>query len=89
VPEGVDVNSLKRQFLKKGGSPILSVHDLHVWSLSSGAPILTAHMEAKQGVDPHESLVFAHQVCKKNGIDHATIQVGPAGHPCASGLCCD
>eukprot|EP00614_Pseudopedinella_elastica_P004841 CAMPEP_0172587524 /NCGR_PEP_ID=MMETSP1068-20121228/6553_1 /TAXON_ID=35684 /ORGANISM="Pseudopedinella elastica, Strain CCMP716" /LENGTH=435 /DNA_ID=CAMNT_0013382577 /DNA_START=84 /DNA_END=1391 /DNA_ORIENTATION=- len=90
VPEGVDLAHLKASFLSlkdTGGSPLVTdVHDLHVWSMSSGSPLLTAHMHSRS---PLETLPKAHEICAKNGILHATIQVTPAGMACSSGVCCE
>ena len=90
VPEGVDLAHLKASFLSlkdTDGSPLVTdVHDLHVWSMSSGSPLLTAHMHSRS---PLETLPKAHEICAKNGILHATIQVTPAGMACSSGVCCE
>ncbi|MGY4829146.1 cation diffusion facilitator family transporter [Sphaerotilaceae bacterium SBD11-9] len=42
VPEGVDVAEVERQILAVPGA--ISVHDLHVWVLTSGKNALTAHV---------------------------------------------
>jgi len=64
---------------------VSEVHDLHVWSLSNGAPLLTAHAHAR---DPVQALTDAQKVCKKHGIAQATFQITPDGTPCQSvGLC--
>jgi Co/Zn/Cd efflux system component len=65
---------------------VSEVHDLHVWSLSSGAPFLTAHAHAR---DPQRALNLAQQLCRKHGIAHATLQISADGVPCREvGLCC-
>ena len=83
VPEGTDLGHVKKQLQAIPG--VTGVHDLHIWSMSTGSPILTAHMNASV---PQEALAKAHTVCIKNGIAHATIQIVPNGMKCTSGLCC-
>lgn len=62
------------------------VHDLHIWSISSNSISLTCHIRAER---PQEALLEAHKICRKLGIDHATIQVHDAqdSHFCYSETC--
>lgn len=52
---------------------VADVHDLHIWSLTSGKPLLTAHLLTE--IDAVKALRKASRLCRKYGIYHSTIQV--------------
>lgn len=56
---------------------VVDVRCLHVWSLTMGQPVVSAHIKAR---DPETALVQAHQICRRMGIDHATIQASSFSH---------
>lgn len=64
------------------------IHDFHMWSLSAGKTILTAHIRTNEK-NPYQTL---HKVStmleKKLGIHHATIQIEPS-NPHAAELKCE
>ena len=88
TPDDLDVEALKRELSSvkdDEGLPLVSnVHDLHVWTVDGGEPLLTAHMNA---TDVNLALKKAHEVCQARGINHATLQV-ESGAGCSSGKCC-
>ena len=43
TPEGIDPVSVEQTILSVGG--VRRVHDLHLWSVTTGVPLLTAHVE--------------------------------------------
>jgi zinc transporter 2 len=92
VPDELDIDHIEAQFMrikgKDGQKWVTDVHDLHIWSMSAGAHILTAHVAHSPATTSQEVLGKIHKVCVKNGIAHATIQVLPEGAPCTSGICC-
>jgi cobalt-zinc-cadmium efflux system protein len=52
------------------------VHDLHVWTLTSGMEVATVHVTARSGVDQAQVLARARTVLADSyGIEHATVQV--------------
>jgi cobalt-zinc-cadmium efflux system protein len=52
------------------------VHDLHVWTLTSGREAMSAHVEVEPGTRPDRILDELHVVLHARfGIDHTTIQV--------------
>ena len=60
---------------------VSDVHDLHVWTLTSGMNVATAHLVTAQDVDAHGVLDQARQVMRTRfGVDHATLQVEPDTH---------
>ena len=57
-------------------SGVLSVHDLHVWSITSGMPAMSCHVVLRQG--PETSAVLQELIRlmrEKYGIEHTTIQI--------------
>lgn len=60
---------------------VVDVHDVHVWTLTSGMEILSAHLMVATGVDSHGVLDEARDLLvDRYGIDHATLQVEPEDH---------
>jgi cobalt-zinc-cadmium efflux system protein len=60
------------------------VHDVHVWTLTSGMDVVSAHLDACATAD-HAAVLGAARTMLQDryGIDHATLQVEPA----ADGRC--
>ncbi len=60
---------------------VQDVHDLHVWQLTSGMNVATAHLVTSITASSHEVLDRArHELRSTFGIAHATLQVEPADH---------
>lgn len=60
-----------------------SVHDLHLWTLTSGMHVATAHLVAVQGADEQLVLIDAAEVLRTDyGMEHATLQVETPAHEC-------
>ena len=58
------------------GEHVKEVHDLHVWELAPGHPILTAHVLVAPGADCHAVRRSPEEMLKKRfSIDHTTLQV--------------
>ncbi|CAN0484115.1 unnamed protein product, partial [Discosporangium mesarthrocarpum] len=51
---------------------VTDVHCLHVWSLTLGRTVVTAHVKA---MEPGRALMAAHSICEDMGVSHSTIQV--------------
>jgi len=79
APEHVDVPALE---LELAALPnVVNVHDLHVWTLTSGMEVATAHLAVQPGTDVHPVLDAARTVLADGyGIPHATVQVEPTDH---------
>ena len=79
TPEGVDADEIGRAMLGVPG--VVEVHDLHVWTITSGFPALAAHVLVGPGDDCHarrrelEALLAG-----RFHIDHTTLQVDHQGH---------
>ncbi|MEO6021179.1 MAG: cation diffusion facilitator family transporter [Knoellia sp.] len=64
-----------------GVAGVANVHDLHVWTLTSGMNVATAHLMTVDGADPHEVLDGARAIMRSEfGVEHATLQVEPESH---------
>jgi cobalt-zinc-cadmium efflux system protein len=55
---------------------VLSVHDLHVWSITSGWPAMSCHVVLRSDVDPDAVLRSLSLIMRdRHGIEHTTIQI--------------
>jgi len=60
---------------------VTDVHDLHLWTLTSGMNVATAHLMTAPNVDAHTVLDQARSVMRSEfGVEHATLQVEPDTH---------
>jgi zinc transporter 2 len=86
APRGADVARIYSDVLEIEG--VEDIHDLHVWSLTPGIPLLCAHVATAAGVDPTEVLRKVTFYCRKElGIEHTTIQmVAGDGGACTCGV---
>lgn len=65
---------------------VAEVHDLHVWGIKPGMPILAAHVTTQSGKDGNAVLGRVTEYCRSVGIDHSTIQISDqdAACPCST-----
>jgi cobalt-zinc-cadmium efflux system protein len=64
---------------------VVEAHDLHVWTVTSGFPSLSAHVLVEPGADCHRIRLELERLLRESfGIDHSTLQVEHVG--AASGL---
>lgn len=73
VPAGIDIGAV-RSYLKSLAG-VQSVHDLHVWPVSTADTALTAHIVMPAPPEGDLSHKLAHEVQDRFGISHATVQV--------------
>lgn len=60
---------------------VTDVHDLHLWTLTSGMNVATAHLMTDATADPHAVLDQASALMRSRfGVEHATLQVEPDTH---------
>lgn len=79
VPDGMDLDAVTGDLAAVAG--VRDVHDLHLWTLTSGMHVATAHLVTAEGADAHAVLDGARDVLRqRHGISHATLQVEPADH---------
>jgi len=74
-PSHIDVNKLRSAL--GAVDSVTDVHDLHVWTLVPGKDMVTAHLTSSG--DSARVLGAARAILTAHGLDHATIQVEPAG----------
>lgn len=80
VPRGLDVEALLTSLQTLDG--VSSVHDLHVWTITSGYPALSAHVVCKHGADREMVLAHVNRMLREQyGILHTTIQLEPESPP--------
>lgn len=74
APPGVDVEQVGTAMASVEG--VREVHDLHVWTVTSGFPALAAHVRTDPGHDPDEVRhALEHELSERFGIEHTTLQV--------------
>ncbi|MGY1602542.1 cation diffusion facilitator family transporter [Geodermatophilus sp. SYSU D00815] len=83
APRGVDLDDVRAHIL--GVEGVVGVHDLHAWTITSGLPVLSAHV-----VVSDEALEAGHggrvldALCACLGdhfdVEHCTFQLEAAGH---------
>ena len=83
TPKGMDLSEVRRHLLEV--PHVASVHDLHAWTLGTGAPVLSAHVVVEDSCfsDGHApQLLDQLQDCLAGHFDveHSTFQLEPASH---------
>ncbi|MDG4827386.1 cation diffusion facilitator family transporter [Asanoa sp. WMMD1127] len=83
APEHLDVAAMRTSL---GAVPgVCDVHDLHVWTLTSGMDVASAHLGIEGDAEVATVLAAAREALHDGfGIDHATLQVEPVA---ATGDC--
>ncbi|MFJ4490723.1 cation diffusion facilitator family transporter [Streptomyces diastaticus] len=91
APKDVDMAEVRRHMEELPG--VVGVHDLHAWTITSGMPVLSAHVVVEADhldAAAHEKLLHELQECLGGHFDveHCTFQLEPSGHaPHEAGLC--
>ncbi|MBS2938897.1 cation transporter [Nocardioides sp. J2M5] len=74
VPDGVQLDDVVQDLETVPG--VADVHDLHVWTLTSGMFVATAHLVVEDGASGQSVLDEARSLMRtKHHIEHATLQV--------------
>ncbi len=81
TPPGTDLDHVRRHIVAVDG--VVDVHDLHVWTISSGRPVMSAHVVVDDGwlarsgevLDGLQGCLAAHF-----DVEHSTFQLEPRGH---------
>jgi len=82
-PDDVDEAVLRESLL--GLSPVIAIHDLHIWTMDSEYQVLTVHLVLPDTITENERQALravAHKVLKSKGIQHATIEMELASENC-------
>lgn len=82
TPKGLDPDDIEAAVAARDG--VAAVHHLHLWSLSSDQPALSAHVVLTGEVTLHEAQERGDELKRflgeRYGIDHATLEL--ECHPC-------
>ena len=77
TPRGIDADALGQRLASAPG--VVEVHDLHVWTITSGFPALSAHVLVPPGEDCHGRRRELERLLRDEfGIEHTTLQVDHA-----------
>ena len=83
APKDVDLEHVRQHILETPG--VVDVHDLHAWTITSGVPVLSAHVVVADDTVPHcgggrvldqLGACLAHHF----DVEHCTFQLEPASH---------
>lgn len=78
APGHIDVDKVRSAI--QGVSGVRAVHDLHVWTITSGMVALSAHVVVEKGQFGQRTLRSVRECLRKQfGIDHTTIQLEEEG----------
>jgi|SRR5437867_7594231 len=81
TPAGIDLDGVSRAIATVPG--VVEVHDLHIWSITTGLPALSGHVRL-DGAQPHTSDEMLNRikqtVLDRFGIVHTTIQIESRGY---------
>jgi cobalt-zinc-cadmium efflux system protein len=83
TPAHLDLDEVRKHLLEVPG--VVDVHDLHAWTITSGMPVLSAHVTVTDGcleqrgvgplLDEFSGCVAAHFA-----VEHVTFQIEPESH---------
>lgn len=81
TPTNIDVRQIKGSLLML--NHVENVHDLHVWSITSGFPALSCHLIVDTEADRDRILLQAKKILQDNfNIEHSTIQIDKSDATC-------
>jgi cation diffusion facilitator family transporter len=83
APRDVDLAEVRRHMIDADG--VLDVHDLHAWTITSGLPVLSAHVVVSERMlaDGHGGVVLDRLgscLSSHFDVEHSTFQLEAAGH---------
>ncbi|HLE99924.1 MAG TPA: cation diffusion facilitator family transporter, partial [Gaiellaceae bacterium] len=77
-PRGIDTRGVGERLARSPG--VVEVHDLHIWTITSGFFALSAHVLVGRGEDCHARRRELERVLADEfGIEHTTLQVDHVG----------
>jgi cobalt-zinc-cadmium efflux system protein len=83
TPKGVDIQMIREHILSVDG--VVSVHDIHIWTITSGVPVFSAHVvveDAALDARGADRILDRLGGCLGSHFDteHCTFQLEPATH---------
>lgn len=88
TPRHIDLAKVESIIVETEG--VVGVHDLHVWTISSGIDALSAHISHEESIAHSELLVRVRdRLHQQFGIDHLTIQMETMDHEAEAVYVCE
>jgi len=83
TPAHLDLDDVREHLLEVPG--VVDVHDLHAWTITSGMPVLSAHVTVTDGCLQQRGVgslldEFSHCVAEHFAVEHVTFQIEPESH---------
>ncbi|QOR71192.1 cation transporter [Ruania alkalisoli] len=84
TPRGIDLDEVRAHITAI--EEVVDVHDLHAWTITSGVPVLSAHVVVEAGRDLDRDLEcrvldgLAECLEGHFDVEHCTFQIEPVGH---------
>ncbi len=79
TPKDVDIHGLRKSLEKIPG--VKNIHDLHVWSLTSGVNAMSAHVVKEAGASQNQLLkILTEETVNTFKISHTTFQIEDEGY---------
>jgi cobalt-zinc-cadmium efflux system protein len=79
TPKGIDIDEVRRHLVETPG--VTEVHDLHAWTITSGLPVLSAHVVLERGADAGKVLDgLGDCLAGHFDIEHSTFQLEQPEH---------
>ncbi|MFV2197412.1 cation diffusion facilitator family transporter [Nocardiopsis sp. LOL_012] len=81
APRGMDLGEVREHLLRHRA--VIDVHDLHAWTITSGLPVLSAHVvvDPEHLHDTGRMLDELHECLAGHfDVEHCTLQLEPPGH---------
>lgn len=83
TPKDIDLDAVRAHI--RGVPGVVDVHDLHVWTITSGVPVLSAHVVVDEecidrGLSGQVLQALAQCLGEHFDTEHCTFQLEPVGH---------
>ncbi|MEU3019176.1 MULTISPECIES: cation diffusion facilitator family transporter [unclassified Nocardiopsis] len=81
TPKGMDLSEVREHLM--GHPAVIDVHDLHAWTITSGVPVMSAHVVVSEEDlrDTGRMLDELHECLTGHfDVEHSTLQLEPPGH---------
>jgi cobalt-zinc-cadmium efflux system protein len=79
TPAGMDLEEVRRHIVGEPG--VADCHDLHAWTITSGMPVLSAHVVLAEGAHGPAVLDRLGECLSGHfDVEHSTFQLEPPGH---------
>lgn len=79
TPKGIDTTEVVHSMVEIDG--VAGIHDLHIWTVTSGMVAMSGHVEVTDQRDWHDTLVELSELLRSRfGISHVTLQPENSGN---------